>query len=116
MKPGRHGFHIRCPGCNKEFESTGLRCCSTECERRYRESDENAKLMAKVGIEAAAKRRCECCGGVIPKWAKGRRVSKAKKFCSEKCAKRAKRANKRRGMASDSRTTFLSAKTIKKRP
>ena len=31
-------------------------------------------------------------GTVIPQWRKGRRVSKAVRFCSEKCSKRARRA------------------------
>jgi hypothetical protein len=86
---------IVCKGCHKEFYSKGLRCCSTECERRYRERQDNLVIMAEVGIELAAKRHCANpeCGQVIPKWRRnGRRVSSAMRFCSRKCARRAKTA------------------------
>jgi hypothetical protein len=94
MKPGRHGFHIRCPGCNKEFESKGLLCCSADCERRYRERQENLAIMAKAGIEPARKRQCTNpdCKALIPTWRKGRLVSSSTRFCSPKCAQRARRA------------------------
>ena len=36
VRPTQHGFTIRCADCQTEFESAGLRCCSTECERRHR--------------------------------------------------------------------------------
>jgi hypothetical protein len=32
MRPTKNGFIIDCAGCAKEFESSGLRCCSTRCE------------------------------------------------------------------------------------
>lgn len=88
---GRNGFIIRCGGC-KEFESKGLRCCSVECDRRYRERLDNLAVMAAAGIEPAAKRQCETCGDVIPKFRNGRKVPSNKRFCSPKCAARASRA------------------------
>jgi hypothetical protein len=58
MKPTVDGFRISCAHCAREFESLGLRCCSADCERRYRERQENLALMAAAGIEAAPKRLC----------------------------------------------------------
>ena len=81
---------IRCAGCQKEFESKGLRSCSAQCERRYRESQDNRRVAAEAGIELAAKRRCVECGTVIPKWRNGRQVSKAARFCSARCRQREK--------------------------
>jgi hypothetical protein len=85
---GQHGFLINCASCSKKFDSKGLRCCSIECERRCREREGNAAVMAEVGMEAAAKRPCEACGGPIPNWRNGRRVSKATRFCSPACRRR----------------------------
>jgi len=92
MKRGPKGFYIDCANCRKEFESLGLRCCSIECERSYRERQDNLAVMAQAGIEPKAKRQCEQCKAVIPAWRKGRQVSKSVRFCSEKCSKRARRA------------------------
>ena len=92
MKKGGKGFYIDCAHCRKEFESVGPECCSTDCERSCRERQDNLAVMAQAGIEPKAKRRCLQCGTVIPQWRKGRRVSKAVRFCSEKCSKRARRA------------------------
>ena len=91
---GRHGFHIRCADCNKEFESKGLRCCSADCERRYRERQENLAVIAEVGMETTRKKLCAApgCGARIPTWRKGKRVSSKTRFCSSKCAQRARRA------------------------
>jgi hypothetical protein len=90
---GRHGFVIRCFGCDKDFDSKGLRCCSIECERDYLRRRENEQTMAAVDMERPVKRKCEACGGNIPNWRKGRRVSSATKFCSScPCARRAKKA------------------------
>jgi hypothetical protein len=85
----REGCIIRCAECQQEFESRGLRCCCTTCEQRYRERQDNLRLMAEVGIEPSAKRRCECCGSVIPKWRNGRRVSQATRYCSDRCSRKA---------------------------
>lgn len=108
LRRGAHGFYIHCAGCQKEFESRGLRCCSAACERRYRERQDNLAVMAEAGIEPAAKRRCEC-GAVIPKWRNGRRVSSATRFCSPKCSRKARRA-------SDSGNAPLKLETMKKCP
>jgi hypothetical protein len=88
------GYRIRCAACSREFESLGLGCCSAECERRYREAQDNRAVMAEVGIEPAAKRQCANpgCGAVIPKWRDGRRVSGATRFCSPRCSRQAKMA------------------------
>jgi hypothetical protein len=95
---GPHGFFIDCASCGKRFDSKGPRCCSIECERRYRERKDNAAIMAEVGMEAAAKRRCEACGGPIPNWRNGRRVSKATRFCSPACQKRQSARNSNLGV------------------
>lgn len=70
MRAGRQGFFIDCANCKKEFESKGLRCCSTECEKAYRRREENLAIMAKVGMEAETKRKCAGpgCEATIPKW------------------------------------------------
>ena len=65
---GRHGFLIPCAGCGKTFDSKGLRCCSTACERRYRQQEEAAAIMAEVAMERLTKRACLHCGGDIPNW------------------------------------------------
>jgi hypothetical protein len=96
MRMGPHGFYIHCANCQKEFESKGLRCCSVSCERQLGERD----------VEAAPRRRCAQCGVRIPTWRKGRRVSKATRFCSSKCSKKAKRQ-------SDSLDPFLGIETMK---
>jgi hypothetical protein len=85
------GVWIECAHCGRSHDSKGLRCCSAECERRYSERQDNLRLMAEVGIEPAGKRRCECCGAVIPKWRNGRRVRRTAQFCSDGCARKARR-------------------------
>jgi hypothetical protein len=89
-RQGEIGVWIECAHCGKSFDSKGLRCCSSECERRYSEREHNLRLMAEVGIEPAAKRRCRC-GAVIPKWRNGRRVRRTARFCSDRCARKARR-------------------------
>jgi hypothetical protein len=83
IRMGKSGWHIACAGCQREFESKGLRCCSPECERRSRERAENLALMAEVGIEPKVKRQCAHpgCAATVPKWRNGRRVSKRARFC-----------------------------------
>ena len=91
MKPTTAGFKINCAHCRKEFESLGCRYCSTACERGYREHEANLAVMAEVGIEAPKpKRTCEQCEARIPTWRNGRKVSSATRFCSPKCARKAK--------------------------
>jgi hypothetical protein len=85
------GFAIECAGCRKTFISRGLRCCSTDCERTYRERIEIAAIVQEVGGELPAKRKCLACGGDIPNWRKGRRVSAATRFCSDRCGQRARK-------------------------
>jgi hypothetical protein len=104
---GSKGFD--CAGCHKEFESLGLRCCSTQCERRHREQRDKLAVMAEVGVQPSAKRGCEApgCEATIPKWRKGRKVSSATRYCSPKCARKAKRL-------SGSLDGILVAETIKK--
>ena len=91
MRMGPKGFYIDCANCRKEFESLGLRCCSVDCERGYRERQDNLAVMAEAGIEPAPKRQCLLCGTVIPQWRKGRKVSSKTRFCSSKCSVRAKK-------------------------
>jgi len=93
MRAGSSGFYIRCAGCDREFESKGLRCCSIECERRRGERQQNLAIMAEVGLEPAEKRRCLQCDTVIPKWTKGKRTPRTKRFCSDKCRKRYRTAH-----------------------
>src|SRR5215813_2128167 len=37
---GRHGFQIPCRGCGQTFDSIGFRCCSAECERKFRRKEQ----------------------------------------------------------------------------
>jgi hypothetical protein len=87
LPKGRDGFLIDCAHCRRKFDSPGWKCCSTDCSR---------ELRCKLALEAelagdpfrAVKRKCLDCGGNIPNWRKGRRVSKATKFCSPRCKDR----------------------------
>jgi hypothetical protein len=91
LRPGRAGFFINCAGCQREFESLGLRCCSPECERNARERTDNLAALAEVGMDAPTKRVCEECGGPIPRWRNGRAVPKTARFCKRKCQARSQR-------------------------
>jgi hypothetical protein len=91
---GSTGWVIECFGCGAEFDSKGSRCCSAECERRYRERRENEQLMAEAGMDKPLKRRCAQCGGNIPTWRNGRRVQERVRFCSQKCQRRHAKASK----------------------
>jgi hypothetical protein len=94
MTVSSDGFLIACKGCRKPFVSRGLRCCSTECERKHRERDEIAATMAEVGAEPIREsRKCEQCDANIPRWLPGGRgaVPKTRRFCSESCQKKARR-------------------------
>jgi len=89
------GRLITCKGCQREFVSKGLRCCSPQCEKRYREHLEIEATMREVSAEAAPKRRCEACGAAIPRWTKGgRAVKKTVRFCSDNCWQKAKRQSR----------------------
>src|SRR5499427_10985447 len=85
------GFVIECKECRREFASKGLRCCSNECERKYRDKEEIADTLAAVGVGQSAKRRCEGCGAGLPRWRKGRAVPKNTRFCSDRCSQKARR-------------------------
>ena len=94
MRRGSEGFYIACKHCNKEFESKGLRCCSTDCDKAYRESEERRAVLKEAGIEPTSRRMCERvgCDRPIPKWKNGRQVSSKVRFCSDLCRKRAAKA------------------------
>jgi hypothetical protein len=88
------GHVVGCAGCQREFVSRGLRCCSADCERKYRERLEVDATLAEVGVESTAppKRRCQVCCGPIPRWTKGGRATpKTAQFCSPKCSRKAKK-------------------------
>jgi hypothetical protein len=91
MKLGHDGFLIPCANCHREFDSSGQRCCSKECESAWREREGNAAIMAEVGMEASPKKHCAECGAPVPKWRNGRRVSAATRFCSPRCARKTRK-------------------------
>jgi hypothetical protein len=113
---GPEGWIIQCFGCGNEFDSKGLRCCSAECERRYREHRENEQLMAEAGMDRFVKRKCKAagCGRDIPAWRNGRRVSKATRFCSDRCQQRHARALKNIDRVSEDSRDVFPAETAKK--
>ena len=94
MRRGSHGFYIACKHCNREFESLGLRCCSSDCDKAYREAQERRAVLKEAGIEPTSRRMCECpgCDRPIPKWKNGRQVSAKVRFCSDLCRKRSAKA------------------------
>lgn len=97
------GFLIRCAGCQKEFDSKGLKYCSPDCGRRDRERQGNLAVMAEVGVEPKAKRLCQApgCGATIPQWTKGKRTRSSQRFCSSKCASRVRAAKIDKSTAGD---------------
>jgi hypothetical protein len=109
----RGGFRIDCRGCGKPFESLGWPYCSKGCKHASRERMANAADMAEAGLEPPTKRKCEECGGSIPRWRKGRQVSKAAKFCGAKCASRARRKAR---TLTDSPDGVLSPETVIRGP
>jgi hypothetical protein len=90
------GFLIDCKACRRPFVSKGLRCCSAECERTHREREGIGATMAEVGMEPVGfvKRKCEQCGGDIPRYTgvgKARRLTKkTARFCSPQCYEKAR--------------------------
>jgi hypothetical protein len=84
-------FLIPCAHCKREFVSKGLRCCSTECERKFRERKDIAETVAGHAVEGSGhvKRKCEKCGDNIPRWTgagtRKRATPKGTRFCSRKC-------------------------------
>jgi hypothetical protein len=87
------GFMIPCVGCGKPFSSLGLRACSKECERQYLDRKDTLAVLAEVGIEVSAKRKCTECGGDIPRYVgvgkKRRLVNSTRLTCSPKCQRKA---------------------------
>lgn len=77
------GWRVACRGCGRQFESFGLAYCKPGCRQASHERAESAALMADVGMDAPSKRPCQApgCTGTIPKWRKGRKVSKRAKYC-----------------------------------
>lgn len=95
MRMGRHGFYIACLHCKREFESKGLRCCSTECERGLKDRAETLAVIAEVGGSLTEKRKCSVCGEPVPKYVgtgKHRRLTnKTKTTCSNRCREKARK-------------------------
>jgi hypothetical protein len=69
MRPRGDGFLIPCAHCKREFVSKGLRCCSTECERKLRARKDIAETLTGHAVEGSGyvKSKCEKCGGNIPR-------------------------------------------------
>jgi hypothetical protein len=112
LPKGPTGFNINCKFCQTRFDSRGLRCCSTECERKFRQKQELDVELTDDPFRAV-KRKCENCGGDIPNWRNGRRVSAATKFCSVRCQRK---GPKNGGLASGSSTPVFDVQTAKKCP
>ena len=85
MRRGPVGWFIACGHCGAEFESRGWRYCP-ECMALLAE-ERREPLPSPTGAVC----QCPGCARRIPKWRGGRRVSKATRFCSAKCANRARR-------------------------
>jgi hypothetical protein len=110
----RGGFRIDCRGCGKPFESLGWAYCSNDCKRASQDRRANVADMAEAGIEPPTKRKCQECGGNIPRWRKGRQVSKATRFCSPKCQQRADKTHERPHGASERFRTPKQQKSARK--
>jgi hypothetical protein len=95
MRQTRHGFTVACLHCKREFESSGLRCCSPTCERDLKESAQNVALIVEAGGELVEKRKCVVCAGAIPKYVgtgkKRQLTRKTKVTCSSKCYAKARK-------------------------
>ena len=114
MMPRGAGFAHRCLGCGHEFVSKGLRCCSPACEAKHRRKEELATELSTLGVRVDTKRRkCEGCGALIPRFRKGKAVSKTVRFCSAKCSQRARRNAK---MAPDSLPGVSTPNSCEKSP
>jgi hypothetical protein len=114
MAQSGDGYRVACRGCGKLFVSRGWAYCAQTCRRESAERHESAALMAEVGMDGPAKRLCSApgCTNTIPKWRKGRAVSKATRFCSAKCAARARKAQ----TCTDAFEGVLAPETVKKCP
>jgi ribosomal protein L24E len=89
------GFTLDCACCDRPFLSRGWKCCSVECGRSLRKRATIAETMAEVGMEASVRRKCQECGGDIPRWTgtgkKRRQVPNTTRFCSPKCRNKSHR-------------------------
>ena len=91
MRSGRAGFFIACATCGGKFESKGLRCCSTACERKRRDREATIATLAEVGSELPARRKCEApgCNRDVARYTgegKKRRLNSRKvRYCSPRC-------------------------------
>jgi hypothetical protein len=101
MQARGDGFAIECKDCGHEVISKGLRCCSDECERAFREREKIAATMAEVGMEHTPRRKCEECGGEIPRYqgtGKARRETrKDARFCARRCAENSRKLQRSTG-------------------
>jgi hypothetical protein len=109
---GHIGFLVDCCGCGEQFDSRGLRCCSTDCERKFRRKQELDAELADDPFRAV-KRACLECGGPIANWRNGRRVSKATKFCQPS---HQRKAAKNAGGLSGEGQAVLCVQTAKTQP
>jgi hypothetical protein len=109
-----NGFAVTCAQCGREFGSQGLRCCSLECERKFRQRQELDAELADDPFRTE-KRRCQRpgCPHHIPLWKRGRRVSSATRYCSKYCCDEASKA---RRLAPDSPELISTRETAKKSP
>jgi hypothetical protein len=112
LPKGRNGFLIPCANCRTRFDSPGWACCSAECSR---ELHRKRALHAELAGDPfrAIKRKCLDCGGDIPNWRNGRRVSKAAFFCSPRCKDRHGKSTR---VAPGSPKPALARETAKKPP
>ena len=91
MRSGRVGFFIACAACGGKFESKGLRCCSTACERKHRDREATIATMVEVGSELPARRKCEApgCNRDVARYTgegkKRRLTSRKVRYCSPRC-------------------------------
>jgi hypothetical protein len=106
------GFRINCKSCGQPFDSCGWNCCCIECSREHRRRQDLEEEL-KDSPFRTIKRKCAVCGGDIPNWRKGRRVSKATKFCSPRCKDRHGKSTR---TAPDSPKPVLARETAKKPP
>ena len=108
LPKGPRGFLVDCAHCRRRFDSPGWRCCSTDCERNFCRKQ---KLDAELADDAfrVVKRKCLGCDRDIPNWRNGRRVSKATRFCSPRCAKKPRKP-------SGDQTAGFGVETVKKTP
>lgn len=93
MTAAATGFRVACRGCGKQFESRGWAFCRHACKRRHYDRQGAEAAVAEIGMELIRpKRPCQApgCNHRIPVWRKGRLVSEATRFCSAKCARKAR--------------------------